>query len=289
MTLAATVRLLYDRHAALQPSRLLLDDPGVFMANDRTLVQIRERSYLDLLDLALLVVRQRPRTLGLAAAAGIAPFAALNYWVLSNPDTPPAIWPVLLFLEAPWATVPLTLVLGGLMFDRPPRTGPILGRMIRALPSLILVHVLLRGVLTMTLLLMPLIPGQFWFANEVILLEKVPGLARCAAACSSPAAGPASSSCSGSASSASAWCSRLCFWVGTGAGISALIKSELTWYRPFLTDFSGLRFQLGVWIAIAFFGVARFLIYIDQRIRSEGWELRLRLQAVGRDIEEGRS
>ena len=81
----------------------------------------------------------------------------------------------------------------------------------------------------------------------------------------------------------------LCFWMGTGAGISALIKSELTWYRPFLTDFSGLRFQLGVWIAIAFFAVARFLIYIDQRIRSEGWELRLRLQAVGRDIEEGRS
>ena len=48
------------------------------MANDRTLVQIRERSYLDLLDLALLVVRQRPRALGLAAAAGIAPFAAVN-------------------------------------------------------------------------------------------------------------------------------------------------------------------------------------------------------------------
>jgi hypothetical protein len=78
LTLAATGRLLYDRRAALPPSRLLLDDPGVFMANDRTLVQIRERSYLDLLDLALLVVRHRPRTLGLAAAAGIAPFAALN-------------------------------------------------------------------------------------------------------------------------------------------------------------------------------------------------------------------
>ena len=46
----------------------------------------------------------------------------------------------------------------------------------------------------------------------------------------------------------------VCFWMGTGAGISALIKSELTWYRPFLTDLGGLRFQLGVWIAIAFFG-----------------------------------
>src|SRR5271166_5774768 len=117
---------------------------GIFMANDRTLVQIRERSYLDLLDLALLVVRLRPRTLGLAAAAGIAPFAALNYWVLSNPETPLAIWPALLFLESPWATVPLTLVLGGVMFDQPPRAGTILWRMTRASPSLIVVHLIWR-------------------------------------------------------------------------------------------------------------------------------------------------
>ena len=289
LPLAAAVRLLYDRHAALQPTRLLLDDPGVFMANDRTLVQIRERSYLDLLDLALLVVRQRPRALGLAAAAGIAPFAALNYGILSNPETSPAIWPALLFLEAPWATVPLTLVLGGLMFDRPPRAGPILWRMTRALPSLILVHLLLRGALTMTLLLIPLIPGQFWFANEVILLEKVPGL-RALRRClqlSGGRTGEFFMQWVGQLSFGLVF--ALCFWVGTGAGISALIKSELTWYRPFLTDFSGLQFQLGVWIAIAFFGVARFLIYIDQRISIEGWELRLRLQAAGRDVAEGRS
>ena len=39
------------------------------LAQEPTLIQIRERSYLDLLDLALLVVRHRPRTLALAAAA----------------------------------------------------------------------------------------------------------------------------------------------------------------------------------------------------------------------------
>ena len=267
----------------------LVDHSGVFMANDRTLVQIRERSYLDLLDLALLVVRQRPRTLGLAAVAGIAPFAVLNYWVLSNPDTPPQIWPALLFLEAPWATVPLTLVLGGLMFDRQPQAGTVLWRAIRALPSLILIHVLLRGVLAMTVLFMPLIPGNFWFSNEVILLEKAPGL-RTLRRCLQLSRGR-------TGEFFMQWLGQLafglvfalCFWMGTGAAISALFKSELTWSRPFLTDMGGLRFQLGVWIAIAFFGVARFLIYIDQRIRSEGWELRLRLQAVARDIEEGRS
>ena len=67
-----------------------------------------------------------------------------------------------------------------------------------------------------------------------------------------------------------------------------LIRSDPTWSGPGTGAFGSLKFQLGVWIAIAFFAVARFLIYIDQRIRSEGWELRLRLQAVGRDLEGGR-
>jgi hypothetical protein len=68
-----------------------------------------------------------------------------------------------------------------------------------------------------------------------------------------------------------------------------LFKRSLTWEQPSLTDWSSLRFQLGLWIAIAFFSVARFLIYIDQRIRAEGWELRLRLQAVGRELTEHQS
>ena len=290
LMLAAAVRLLYDRHAALLNR---LGSSWMTRASSWRTIGRWFRFASDPTSTCSIwrvsVVRQRPRTLGLAAAAGIAPFAALNYWILSDPETSPAIWPALLFLEAPWATVPLTLVLGGLMFDRPPRAGPILGRMTRALPSLILVHLLLRGVLTMTLLLIPLIPGQFWFANEVILLEKVPGFGRCRRCLqlSGGRTGQFFMQWVGQLSFGLVF--ALCFWMGTGAGISALIKSELTWYRPFLTDFSGLRFQLGVWIAIAFFGVARFLIYIDQRIRSEGWELRLRLQAVGRDIEEGRS
>ncbi len=199
------------------------------------------------------------------------------------------LWPVVLFLEEPWATVPLTLVLGGLMFDRPPQPGTIIWRMIRALPALIAVHVFVRSLLTMTILFIPLIPGQFWFANEVILLEKANGL-RTLRRCMQLSSGR-------TGEFFMQWLGQLffgvvfavCFFMGTGTAISALFKSQMTWYRPFLGDLGGLRFQLGVWIAIAFFGVTRFLIYIDQRIRSEGWELRLRLQNVGRELEEARS
>src|SRR5262245_23986919 len=99
------------------------------------LVQIRERSFLDLLDLALLVIRRRPRPLALAAAIGIAPFAVLNHWLLSEGQVPFSIWLVLLFFEAPWATSPLTIVLGGLMFGQTPGPWVITRRILLAIPA----------------------------------------------------------------------------------------------------------------------------------------------------------
>ena len=60
----------------------------------------------------------------------------------------------------------------------------------------------------------------------------------------------------------------------------------MTWEEPGWGDLYGVRFQLALWLAIAFFAVARFLTYIDHRIRKEGWEIKLRLQNVGRALEE---
>ena len=259
------------------------------MAYDRTLIQIRERSFLDLMDLALLVVRSRGGTLVLAAAIGIIPFAALNCWIASNLDDDPGDWLVVLFFEAPWATAPLTVVLGGLMFDQPPPTLAVVGRLVRALPSFILVHVLLRGGLGITFLLLPLIPGRLWFASEVILLERTGGfkaLRRCSQL-STDRFGPFFRMALAQLGFGLIF--TLCFWIGTGAITSTVFKRSLTWEEPSYSAWSVLRLQLGVWTAVAFFTVARFLIYIDQRIRAEGWELKLRLQTVGRELAEGRS
>jgi hypothetical protein len=259
------------------------------MAYDRTLIQIRERSFLDLMDLALLVVRRRPGTLILAAAAGIVPFAILNQWVLNDPEADFSNWPALFYFEAPWATAPLTVVLGGLMFDQPPRVLTVTGRVLRALPSFLFFHLLLRGVLGITVLLLPVVPGRLWFSSEVILLEKTGGLRalrRCAQL-STDRFGFFFRQALAQLGFGLTF--ALCFWVGTGAALSALFKRSLTWEQPLRSDWSELRLQLGFWIAIAFFSVARFLIYIDQRIRTEGWELKLRLQTVGREQAEGRS
>jgi hypothetical protein len=259
------------------------------MLYDRTLIQIRERSFLDLMDLALLVVRRRPGSLFLAAAAGMAPFALLNQWVLNDLEENIGNLPVLFFFEAPWATAPLTLVLGGLMFDQPPGVRMVVGRLFRALPSFLFIHLVLRGVLGITLFLLPIIPGRLWFSSEVILLERTGGfkaIRRCAQISTNRFGAFFGQAL---AQLGFGLVFALCFWVGTGAALSTVLKRSLTWDQPLPTDWSGLRFQLGFWIAIAFFSIARFLIYIDQRIRTEGWELKLRLQTVGRELVEGRS
>jgi hypothetical protein len=261
----------------------------VLMADLGTLIQIRERAYLELLDLALLVIRKRPRPLLLAAAGGIAPWALFNSWLMADQERPPTLWLLLYLLEAPWATAPLTVVLGGLMFGQVPGLRAVLGRLARALPTLVFVHLVVRSLLCLTIVLIRWISGRLWFASEVILLEQTTGfkaLRRC---------GQLSSGRSGEFFAH--WLGQLgfglvftlCFWIGTGSALEALFHSEVTWHRPLLADLGNWRFQLGAWIAIAFFAVARFFIYIDQRIRIEGWELRLRLQAAGRDVAEGRS
>src|SRR3954453_3387104 len=94
---------------------------------------IRERSLLDLLDLSLVVVRQKPMTLGLAALFGIAPFAALNAWLFSSMSEIDSGLALLLWMvEAPLASAPLTLALGGLMFGQKPTFGRVVQTLLRA-------------------------------------------------------------------------------------------------------------------------------------------------------------
>jgi len=251
------------------------------MTYDRTLIQIRERSFLDLLDLAMLVVRDRPVTLGLTALAGIAPWAALNIWLLSDPDFSLSFWLALLLLETPWATAPLTVVLGDLMFGVRPRPRRVLKTLLTSLPALILTQLVVRGLLLLFVVTYPLMPAQYAFLGEVILLERV-SVFRSLKRSRTLSHGFESElflRWMGQIFLGSIF--ALCFWMGARTLTSALAGDELTWYRPGLSDLGGLLFQAGVWIAIAYFGVFRFLSYIDRRIRLEGWELELRLKAVG--------
>jgi hypothetical protein len=255
---------------------------------DRTLIQIRERGFLDLLDLALVVVRARPVTLGLAAAVGIAPFAAWNAWLMTVPDFPGALLVLLIMMEAPWATAPLTIVLGGLMFGSRPSVRGVLATLARSFGSMLLFQGIVRGVLMVTGIFYLLVPARLVFANEVILLERERWrvIRRCGQLTDQREGG-----------FLARWVAQLIFgglflavfWIGATALAYSLVSSELTWDTPDEQSLFDFRAQLAIWISIAFFTVARFLMYIDQRIRLEGWEVELRLRAVGRALEESRT
>jgi hypothetical protein len=256
------------------------------MMYDRPLFQIRERSFLDRLDLTFLVVRSRPLPLALAALGGIAPCAGLNYWLLSPDDSPPYLALFLLVMEVPWATAPLTVVLGDLMFGLPLSRRRIGAALLSGLPSLLLTQFLIRGILVVTVVGYLLVPCRYGFLDEVILLEKLRGLR---------AFGRAGSLCRGLEGECFlSWAAQLalgsafvlCFWMGGDTIISALFGDSFSWARPRLLGLAAILVEAAVWMAVAFFGVFRFLSYIDRRIRLEGWELELRLKAAGRNLEQ---
>jgi hypothetical protein len=256
------------------------------MAYERTLVRVRERSFLEVLDLATVVVRERPIALGIAAALGIAPASALNAWLTSDPDFPLSLFALLVLVEAPWVTAPLTLVLGDLMFGQRPRAGRSLSRLLRALPAMLVFQLLLRAVLIVTFFGIALLPTRLAFLNEVILLERdrwwrAPG--RSARLCARRG-GDLFGQWLATLAYGAAFV--VCFWIGTGKILEALTTGDLTWERPGWSNVYDARFQVGLWLAIAFFAVARFLTYIDHRIRKEGWEVELRLGDAGRALEE---
>ena len=247
-----------------------------------TLVVIRERSFLELLDLSLAAVRRRPVALGLAAAAGIVPFAALIAWLTTLPSWSDG-WYILLWLvESPWATAPLTVVLGGMMFGTRPTARQVAFRVLHAAPALFLYQTVLRWLSMLLWVTYLFFPARQAFLNEVILLEGglfAQTLKRSAALCAQRGG-----------EFLGQWLARIafglafiiCFWYGSRVLLDALTTSTLTWRPVEEAPIADPLMQFAVWLTIAFMAVTRFFGYIDQRIRLEGWEVELRLRAVGR-------
>lgn len=252
----------------------------------QTLIKIRERSTFDLMDLALVLVRNRPWPILVASFFGCLPFAALNLWLTTNdPEFPGYAYYVLLALEMPWATVPLTVVLGGLMFGERPSVRKVVNAVLRSIVPMFLFQFLLRGVLVLIWIFIPILPARLAFVNEVILLER--GRWRRVYDRSGILCGD----------QGGALFLRAVGQLLLGAGfVAALwwgwqVLKMVAIFGDDWQEIEGPSFylpsvQIGFWIAVSFFGIVRFLTYIDQRIRLEGWEVELRLRQVGAAMEE---
>jgi hypothetical protein len=167
-----------------------------------------------------------------------------------------------------------------MMFGSRPSARQIVGMYFRSVVPMFLYGGLLRCLLICTVLLGWLVPLKLPFVNEVVLLERGPWT-------------KVYSRCSDLTSDRGGelftqWIAMLFFgsmftlstWVAMEFA-RAIVGNDLTWESPAWEQFLGLRALAAVWVAVAFFAVVRFLTYIDQRIRLEGWEVELRLRGAG--------
>ncbi len=277
------------------------------MELDKTNIVIRQRSYLDIMDLALRVIRAHAGPLLVALLAGILPLALLNAWLLADlaeadpemgfPVRYMLLMLVLITWEMPLAAAPATVYLGESLFDGQPSWRTILANLRRALPQLLVYQVLLRGLLLPVVLFGPAeicvlgVLGLFlhwpylfiWrpYANEVILLERNPMRPSRSAATTSvrrirmlhaAQGGDLLARWMGAVSVGTILFASL--W-GSIWFLRTMLLGQLGWSEEMFTHY----YQAALWIVVAFFTVVRFLSYLDLRIHREGWEVELAMRA----------
>ena len=258
---------------------------------DNYRIAIRERGYLDVLDLSLRVLRAHALPLLGAFVIGVLPFALLNGWLLSSlaePDMelgfPIAHMFYMLWLvvwQIPLATAPMTLYLGNSLFTEHPERRKMVTRFFAALPQMFVYQVVLRG-----LLLLPMITFFITFLGwpylgEVILLERNPLLrGRLKRITTMRRTWALHGSSIGD---------LFARWLG--ATVVGVMLTVSTWATLWLlggllaNEWSNVGlvctvyFPLAMWAAIGYLTVVRFLSYLDLRIRREGWEVELLMRA----------
>jgi hypothetical protein len=262
------------------------------MQLDHTRIVIRERGLLDQLDLALCVIRAYAGPLAIALAAGVLPAMLLNAWLLADLAEPgfdesfPAAymwWMLLLVIwELPLVTSLATLYLGEAVFDQRPRAASIVRAMLRALPQLLWYQVVLRGLLVPTVITWCL-PFAVWpYLNEVILLERNPYRRRPGQMTTFHRSRVLHGGSFGElfgrwlAAAGFGILLFLALWISMQI-LAGMLLSQWQWEGPTYT----LVYPLALWIVVGYFTVARFLGYLDLRIRREGWEMELMMRAEG--------
>jgi hypothetical protein len=263
----------------------------------------------------------------LTFALGAVPLAILNQYLIGwtadidYRDELPwyyLMWmSLLVFIEAPLASIFATAYLGEAMFHEQPKVRDIIrGLFVRASPAsdqapawpgILWCIVILRGPAAAIFLAVTVDPFEEVAINfvfliflavfvgcfrairpyiaEIVLLERNPlGWTGRKTDQGKTTIGQRSAALQGASSG-----DLVGKWIGTAAAAVALvvaIQSTFwfasgvflnTWrWGPVMTEFFA---PLSMWLVACYFTVVRFLSYLDLRIRTEGWEVELRLRA----------
>ena len=255
---------------------------------DRMTIAVRRRSLPELYDLALLVVRRHFLPLVGLALLGCAPWIALDAWLLRGLPGEGWTWYWLLLLvavQAPLATAPITAFLGEAMFEPQPSVRRSLRTAVGAW-RLLTVLGLWYGLLALCPLLLPLAPPH---AVAVAVLEAQRGRAAWTRANALRSAW------------SSAWTLHLLLaaglvlaslWLGIGTvnALQQLLGSAQVMPDPeeLLPAFDPSRSWLPaatLFATLAYLAVVHFLAYLDLRTDREGWDIDLALRRVAARID----
>jgi hypothetical protein len=270
---------------------------------DRTRIPIRERTFPDVLDLALAVTREHAGQLLGLLLLGAAPFIALNQWLLGGElaaelfdfEQPPEdvtvqwMWYVyalcvLLVIEIPLATAPMTLYLGQALFVERVDWRRLGRDYLRNLPQMLFFQLVIRA-LAAPWIISWFFMYSFWpFLSEVILLENNPWRAKKSVARLSTLARNRALHGNNSGDLLARWLGSLLIGVVFVVSITTLswvVRCVLLEeYEEVDSTLATIYLQGAIWLVVGYFTVVRFLSYLDLRIRSEGWELELRMRAA---------
>lgn len=287
------------------------------MQLDETRLAVRERGFPEILDLSLHMLRLYARPLFASLAIGVVPMMLLNHWLIGwmaggeyveyeftfMPGRFVWTMSLLVFIEAPLASVVATAYLGHAVFQDQPSIRRLAIDTAKMLPRLLWCQIIVRGVAAAIVLLLGvstyeeyspfealLIPLVLVVAllrairpymNEIILLEKNPLRARNPLTMTiwrrtsllhSPSTGDLFFR----------WCGAAIVSVLLVLAVShtflffqGVLLNSWRWTPAMVTVF----LPLSMWLVAGYMTVVRFLGYLDLRIRHEGWEVELRLRA----------
>lgn len=277
------------------------------MQLDKTRIAIRERDFPDIFDLSLQWVRAHFAAWLGWSLLGALPCGLINWWLLlplqvpQSSSAPVTRWlyfyilpmAVLVAIETPLASAFLTRYIGhALFFDRPePR---MVLRDVAASLGQLLVEFILRGLFLVPALVVPpeyrLIPlvllgwvPYIWFPffNEIILLERNPLVGKKNRVSSWKRSGVFHQGARSDQFGRGILSLLVVFAMSAGFSISLwyMVQSFLLGATGLDTPFFTIYAPIGLWLAVSFFAVVRYLCYLDLRIRNEGWEVELLMRA----------
>ena len=259
------------------------------MELDQARIAIHERTWSDNLDLALHVLSRHAGPLAVCALVGIVPLALINDALVGSvlvdefqegAFSMAGYWLVLLVLiEAPLATALVTLYLGQALFVERPRPAAIAREFWTCLPQVMLLGVLTRLVLIPGIITW-IVPFGLWpYMGEVVLLERnplrgEPGQMSTLKRLQLLHRGASSDFM---AQALGAFCVAALLVVAIDLTEAFLLENLFGMEIDLAVQL--IEVQVALWLVAVFFTVVRFLNYLDQRIRHEGWEVELFLRA----------